>query len=143
MKKLAFVAAVAFLALLAPSQQTVKPTGQGSATYQEGSTTTGKFTCDANGLAAGVDFSSRGRTDESLIFTVGGTNDNATDVEYYRVWKNRFREGMAPTNDYYLFQQDPDNPKKFTWKKYWCAGFKPNGTPYGSVLTGEGSVTYP
>jgi len=141
MNTLAFITTIALLALPALSQETVKPTGQGTASYEEGTTTTGKFECDANGLSADVSFTDQ-RTNESLIFTVGGTNPNSSNVEYYRVWKNRFDEGVVATNDYYVFQKDPKNPKRFTWSKYWCAGFKPNGTPYGSILTGSGAVTY-
>jgi len=143
MNTLAFITTIALLALPALSQETVKPIGTSSTgAYQEGPTTTGKFTCDANGLAAKVDFSNS-RTSESLIFTIGGTNPNGSNVEYYRVWKNRYGTGMSPTNDYYLFQQNPDDPDTFTWVKYWCQGFYPNGTPWGSNLTGAGTVTYP
>jgi hypothetical protein len=134
MFSLVFVAALGVAPALA--QGTAKlPDGQAS--YAEGSTTTGTCTTQANGNQADVDFSDPLRTDERLDYLPGGPVGGA----YYRV--SKLRNGVLQwTNDYYVFEVDPNDPKKYYWSKYWCQGFLPNGDPFGSTLTSTGSVTY-
>ena len=141
MRTLAFITAVAFLVLPALSQSTVKPIGAGTASWKEGTTQTGTFTSQANGNVGDVDFTAASRTDEQIDYTLGGPG-----VTYFRVSRQSPDDdvdGPVQTNDYYVFTAVDGNEKQFTWKKYWCQGFLPNGTPFGATLTGTGSVTFP
>ena len=141
MRSIAHLAAILFLALPALCQSTVKPIGAGTASYSEGTTTTGTFTCQGNGNIGDINFTAPGRTDEQVNYTLGGPG-----VSYYRVSRNNPHDdvdGPVPTNDYYVFEAVDGDEKTFTWKKYWCQGFLTNGTPIGPTLTGTGSVTYP
>jgi len=87
-----------------------------------------------------IDFSAPKAKDEVATFTLGGQEGN---VQYYRVSRNNDQGTLELTNDYYVFEKDPNNQKRYTWKKYWCNWFDISGTPVGPVLIGEGSIVYP
>lgn len=119
------------------AQSSGKPP-KGNSTYQEGTTTTGKCEVYGDGATADISFSDS-RATEALTYTMSSTGN----LSYYRVSRAIPGGGWLTSNDFYEFTVSPEDPKVWTWKKYWCQGFLPNGKPWGKILTATGSLTYP